>query len=180
VKIACLGWGSLIWEPKTLPVIGAWQKNGPTVRVEFLRQSGDGRITLVLDADGTSATSLWAYLECDDIDSAVAALQEREAPGQHKGIGRWAGNSPQPLITDLADWARENRFDAVVWTALGFRSKGYADRRSADEIIQCLQTLTGKTRSKAETYVRRAPKQINTVYRRRIEADLGWTPIDDD
>jgi hypothetical protein len=183
MKFACLGWGSLIWDPKELPVNGAWQKDGPIVPVEFLRQSGDHRITLVLDADGTPATSLWAYLECDDVDSAVAALQKREGVRDQdaaRDIGRWVGNSSPPLIPGLADWVREHRLDAIVWTALGFSSKGHVGRRSADEVVQYLKTLPDEARSTAETYVRRAPRQIDTAYRRRIEADLGWTPIEDD
>jgi hypothetical protein len=183
MKIACLGWGSLIWDPKELPVIGDWQIDGPMVSVEFLRQSSDGRITLVLDTDGTQVPSLWTRLESHNIDRAVAALQEREGVRDQdaaKDIGRWIGSSSPPLISGLADWAKKRSFDAVVWTALGFRSKGHPYRRSADEIIEYLQTLTGEARSKAETYVRRAPKQIETVYRHRIEADLGWVPVDGD
>jgi hypothetical protein len=181
MKIACLGWGSLIWDPKELPVSGAWQKDGPVVPVEFLRQSGNGRITLVLDANGTQVPSLWTRLKSDNIDSAIAALQKREEIGDRdviKGIGRWVGTSPPPLIPGLSDWAGKHCVDAVVWTALGFSSKGHADRRSADEVVQYLKTLRDEARSTAESYVRRAPKQIDTAYRRRIEAELGWTPLD--
>jgi hypothetical protein len=123
MKIACLGWGSLIWDPKELPVSGTWQKGGPMVPVEFLRQSGIGRITLVLDEDGTLVPSLWACLQSDNIDSAIAALKKREEIGYRdviKSIGRWVGNSPPPLIPGLADWAGKQCVDAVVWTALGF------------------------------------------------------------
>jgi len=46
VTIACLGWGSLIWSPRTLPVSGDWHTDGPHLPIEFSRQAADGRITL--------------------------------------------------------------------------------------------------------------------------------------
>jgi hypothetical protein len=175
MQIACLGWGSLIWDPRELPVIGDWQTDGPLVPVEFLRQSSDGRITLVLDEAATPLPSLWALLTTVSVEAAKAALQKREGTPE---IGSWHGGTSPPLIPSLADWARRQRIDAIVWTALGFRSKGYAGRRSADEVVEYLKTLQGDTRAKAETYVCRAPRQIATAYRRRFETDLGWTPRD--
>ena len=45
--IVCLGWGSLIWRPGDLPV-GDWRDDGPEIKVEFVRESTDHRLTLVL------------------------------------------------------------------------------------------------------------------------------------
>jgi hypothetical protein len=46
--IACIGWGSLIWDKCDLDVDGEWRSDGPMLPVEFACQSSDGRITLVL------------------------------------------------------------------------------------------------------------------------------------
>jgi nitroreductase len=48
LRIACLGWGSLIWKPENLPIIGEWKNDGPMLPIEFSRESGGQRITLVI------------------------------------------------------------------------------------------------------------------------------------
>jgi hypothetical protein len=48
MKIAVLGWGSLIWQPRELRIsLPIWKTDGPELPVEFARVSMDGRLTLV-------------------------------------------------------------------------------------------------------------------------------------
>ena len=93
-NIVCLGWGSLIWRLDGLPVNG-WRPDGPCVRVEFVRQSRDGRLTLVLHHTADPVPSLWAPMKVESLDEAVKALAKREgASGKplsnpQRDIGRW-------------------------------------------------------------------------------------------
>jgi hypothetical protein len=76
--IVCIGWGSLIWCQKALPITGEWHSDGPNLAIEFARQSRDGRVTLVL-CDGVPACrTLWAELAVSTLDKAKEALRQRE------------------------------------------------------------------------------------------------------
>jgi hypothetical protein len=60
--IVCLGWGSLIWNPKDLPVED-WHGDGPALPVEFARISRGGRLTLVVADSAAQLPVLWTRLE---------------------------------------------------------------------------------------------------------------------
>jgi len=123
--IACLGWGSLIWNPKQLLVPASWEPDGPQVRVEFLRKSdkGRGRVTLVLDASAELVTSMWALMTTTDLPAAIESLRAREiipVSNVERDIGVWrGGDGSPPSIPDLSEWARRKSLDAVVYTNLG-------------------------------------------------------------
>lgn len=179
--IACLGWGSLIWEPRDLPVRGEWRPDGPSVNVEFLRRSGKGRVTLVLDESATSVPALWTLLNVPHEEAAVIALETREGTfprNRKEHIGIWTvGQDNPPLIEALPSWAQENHIDAVVWTNLPRKFHESGICATAEEIVTYLGGLTGTKRENAEEYVRKAPVQIATAYREAIAETLGWTPL---
>lgn len=181
-RIACLAWGSLVWNPEALPIQRAWYEDGPFVRVEFLRQSANGRITLVLDESRTAVRSLWAVMDATETAQAVTDLRKREGvleKNESKHIGVWEAGKPVPAaIVDIADWAKSKSVDAVVWTNLPPKFDGKDVAPTKAQLIRYLKRLEGTVRDDAERYIRYAPRQTDTEYRRAIESALGWTPID--
>lgn len=177
-RIACLGWGSLVWDPRELPIRREWFTDGPLASVEFARQSRDGRMTLVLEPSAAPIRTLWALMDVTELTIARDALRAREDIPQSKSdrIGTWSKGQPSPgLILDLPQWAVSRGLEAVVWTALPPMFNQHERTPTKEEVIEYLVGLTGAVRDNAERYIRCAPRQIDTTYRRHIEARIHWT-----
>ena len=175
--IACLAWGSLVWDPRGLAVSSRWYEDGPNIPVEFARQSGGHRLTLVLGKSFQPVPSLWAWMDNMALNIAIESLRQREGTAT-KRIGVWKSGDKAPiLIPDLPAWAEANRADSVIWTALPPKFQDKDDRiPSVIEALDYLRSLDKEHQKGAEEYVRKAPGQIRTPYREKFEKQLGWLP----
>lgn len=180
-RLAYLAWGSLVWDPRSLPLQSTWFIDGPSIRVEFARKSKDGRLTLVLGDDWDLVPSLWALAGTDSMADAVESLGDREgiyAQARATRLGQWRpGQDDPPYITGIATWAQRHNITGAIWTDL--RSNfDHGTVPDVEHILKYLRGLPGEPLAAAEEYVRKAPRQIRTRYRAQIEAAFGWTPID--
>lgn len=189
MKIAILGWGSLLWQPKDLQFdekIG-WSGNGPFLPIEFARISKDGRLTLVITPNGTEVKTYFAISNYENIEEAVLNLSVREGSGRGQ-IG-WYDKSNNIFSKEvffknnILNWINNTGIDAVIWTNLGENWDVKNDNGKIietiepDSRIEYLKSLKGNKSALAEEYIRRTPTQIETHYRSLIEKKLGWKPI---
>lgn len=179
MNIACIGWGSLIWQPKNLKIEKQWFKDGPMLPIEFNRKSdkGKGRITLIIDSFAQPVQTLWNRMTIDTLQNAVESLRSREKTS--------IGNINSITTTDrcenyvkatIQEWLISKKLDAAIWTALSYSEKN--QRLNIEDVIEHLSNLNQEAQNLAEEYIRRAPRQINTEYRKKIEKAFGWFPID--
>jgi hypothetical protein len=183
-KIACIGWGSLIWNPGSLHCLGEWHQDGPMLPVEFARESADGRITLVICKEARDVQTLWTLIDAEDIATAKQqlGLREHEAANPkwiETNVGFWDKSSNTSYgdgAEAITAWAQTRDFDCVVWTNLscGFKNSRSSMPSSAN-IVEHLRNLGDEARATAKDYVRKTPRQINTAYREIIATELGWT-----
>jgi hypothetical protein len=149
------------------------------VPVEFTRKSSNRRMTLVIDPSARPVRVLWALMLPTDLQIAKEALRDREAitgTDWLSRIGSWErGDTAPENIPDLPQWAEDRGLDAAIWTALKPKFGKEERAPSIDEVIGHLRGLLGTARDHAKEYIERAPRQIDTAFRRQIEAALGWS-----
>lgn len=179
MKIACLGWGSLIWKPESLLIRREWFADGPFLPIEFARQSKDGRLTLVITNTAKPIRTLWALMATDDLETAKKSLLNREGIPESK-LDTCIGTVKSDEITNddiksiIKDWAISLKLDAVIWTNLPPKFQNNEREPTLEEAINYLKSLNVNEKNTAEEYIKKAPKQIDTEFRRKFETELGW------
>lgn len=182
MRIAVLGWGSLIWNPQHLAIRGPFEPDGPKLQIEFTRVSGNNRLTLVIDEkNGTVCPTSHAVSEFEGLGEARENLRVREGMTHVSGVGfvdlttgdvsaRAKERHPR-AIPGIADWGRQMEFDAIIWTALAPNFTEVTSRAySADEALSYLSDLPCEKLALAAEYIRKAPPQVQTPFRTAFAA----------
>ena len=185
MKIAILGWGSLLWDQcaEFDKQHEDWQFDGPSLKLEFSRisETRNDALTLVLDSDnGKSCRVAYALSKRNNPDDAICDLRCREGtPLKNIGFYFADGSRKQPRkietlksIQSIQSWASEKKIDVVIWTDLAsnFKKKSKCKKPFSIDAALChIQALDAEGKAKAAEYVRRAPKFIDTPLRRALQ-----------
>ena len=138
--------------------------------MEFLRQSKNKRLTLVLHASAAPVPSLWARMTVDNLNAAVKDLKKREKTTE-ENIGRWSRGQADPKnIPGLVGWAISRDIKHVIWTKLKPKFKNQLRPLTKDQAVAYLSELPDAERVKAEEYVRQTPQQIAPSQLRLVDA----------
>jgi hypothetical protein len=180
MKIAILGWGSLLWDPRDLHLATEFELTGPRLPVEFCRVSKNQRLTLVIDETfGTLCQTYAATSACSELPDAVENLRLREGMSSSADVGfaEIATQARSPLAAErhphaletIADWAKTAGYDAVVWTALDSHFRGQAREpfsvNAAMRFLENLEQHDPEAFARALDYIRRAPAATQTPVR---------------
>ncbi len=184
MKIAILGWGSLLWDRQ--PDFDEqrrslnWEPDGPTLKIEFSRVSDKrgGALTLVIDeSTKTDVRVSWCESKRRAIDDAVCDLQRREGTIR-RNIGvldlSTSADRDNQLASTIRAWAIPKRLDAVVWTALksNFEDEDKAGKPfSVDSALEYLRDLSPQGQARAAEYIARAPDFVKTPLRAAVQRE---------
>ena len=183
MKIAIIGWGSLIWNPQNLAynIDLNWMPDGPLLPIEYSRISADGRLTLVIADNVKHVKTYYAYSTIKSLDLAILNLAVREG-SNISTIGYYIKNenhiSPNNFTyqKEIKNWIElNNNIDAVIWTNL---TENWKTKTQYKSRIDYLVNLPKEVSKVAEEYIRKTPLQINTLLRKEIEEKLNWEFIE--
>jgi hypothetical protein len=184
MRIAILGWGSLLWDLDDLApkIRGAWHMQaGPALPMEFSRISPKRKMGLVVCLDpehGVPCPTHVIESAAPDLDTARSDLAARErAPLDRIGMlgpDRRAGRLPD-VVDRVEAWLSASPWDGAVWTDL---EPNFAETRREDFTLArgmaYLKTLSKEQWQEAYRYITEAPSTTDTPLRRALSEQPWW------
>ena len=181
-KIAILGWGSLIWEPREdfKKYTGSWLEDGPVLPIEFSRisNSRNGALTLVIDPDnGSQVRTKYTLSKRKEPEDALCDLRTREGTIlRHIGLIDLKNNVCRGHWTFIIDkiklWAVQKQLRAVIWTDL---PSNYVEKTkevfNPAKAIEYLKRLDQEGQKLAKEYIHKAPVEVQTDFRIKVSQD---------
>ncbi len=185
MKIAVVGWGSFVWDPRELQAAEQFAPNGPLLPVEFCRVSRGRRLTLVIDERfGSVCTTYSAPSGLDTLEAAMKNLGAREDTRHVEGVGfvdlasgrqsDVAMRRHPDAVATIAAWAQANGYDAAIWAALASNfhepDKG-GEPFSVTAAIRYLEALGAEDEAgfaSAVAYIHNAPSEVETPVREEV------------
>lgn len=185
MKIAILGWGSLVWDPRDLQLAAPFELAGPNLPIEFCSVSKNQRLTLIIDeAFGTLCQTYAACSACTELDAAVENLRLREGMSSAADVGfvevatqersRTAIERHPHAVETIADWALNSSYDAAIWTALQShfesRTREPFSVNAAMRFLENLEQYDPEAFARALEYISCAPEATQTPVREAVAA----------
>jgi len=178
MRIAILGWGSLLWEdrPEFDKQHEAWRFDGPSFKVEFSRisSSRQGALTLVIDNNNGSPTTVaWCLSKRQSVEDAACDLRCREGTTiANIEVRVSKQHDPSAPQDPIIDWARKRNLDAVIWTALESNfEKKIKKAFSVDAAVAYIKRLDTCGKAEAAEYIWRAPEFVHTCVRDALQRE---------
>lgn len=189
MKIAILGWGSLLWDKREDfdRWHDAWEFDGPSINLEFSRisESRSDALTLVIDAEhGSPATIAYCLSRRRKPEDAICDLRCREGTSLSRvGYVFLEGNrhnyQDKESFDAIVAWSKAKKFDVVVWSNL---QSNFEEKKkqpfSIDSAISHIKSLSLEGKAKTAEYVWRAPTFIRTPLRDALEQEPWFSRLE--
>lgn len=179
MKVAVLGWGYLVWDPRSLDIDTPWQPDGPSLPIEFARFADPPRLLPVLLEGTPLQPTLWSLSRKQSVLAVAADLAVREGVSP-LDIGQWArAEATRPssgIEATIADWVESKGLDGAVWRAVQPNLPDGSPGLSSQELrLAFLRELVATGRAHdAREYFERMPAQIRTPFQELVRQEFGW------
>ncbi len=178
MRIAVVGWGSLIWDAGVLRIEnGEWHVGGPPLPIELSRVSKRrGYLTYVIDErHSRPVPTRFAISKSSTLEDAVANLACREGCPAHC-IGFVEAGRATPYRSRTAQWRAIHEWlgnapgllHGAIWTDLEPRFDGPFTLEGA---VEFWRGMSADVESAARRYAELAPSEVDTDLRRRLRQE---------